>query len=131
MVTGEWRYLPAGIGVGVGALFAGVGAALIQSTLVPIAVPDTDNPFASGESGKGMLAALLLVFVLLGLAAVTLPAGLALFWATDRGHDELVMVFAIASAVAGVAVFHIGRAVATRRLTGRDESFLASVTAAR
>lgn len=130
-LTGGWRYLPAGFGVGVGALFAGVGAALIQSTLVPIAVPDTDNPFASGESGKGMLAALLLVVVLLGLAVATLPAGLALFWATDRGRDDLVMTFAVASVLAGFVVFRLGRAVATRRLTGRDESFIASVTPAR
>ena len=55
-ITGEWRYLVAGLGVGVGALLAGTGAAVVQSALVPIAMPESDNPFASGESGKGMLA---------------------------------------------------------------------------
>ncbi len=54
---------------------AGTGAAIVQSALVPIAVPDSDNPFASGESGKGMLAALLLCVVLGALALATLPGG--------------------------------------------------------
>ena len=44
---------PAGFLVGGGALLAGTGAAIVQSALVPIAIPESDNPFASGESGKG------------------------------------------------------------------------------
>jgi hypothetical protein len=130
-LTGEWAYLPAGFGVGIGGLLAGVGAAIVQSALVPIAVPDTDNPFASGESGKGMMAAGLLVLVLVGLTIATVPVGLALFWATDRGNLALVTVFGALTVVAGWIVLAIGRAIATRRLTGRDEAFLASVTPAR
>lgn len=130
-LTGEWMYLPAGFGVGVGALLAGVGAAVVQSTLVPIAVPDTDNPFASGESGKGVLAAVLLVVVLLGLSIATIPVGLALFWATDRGNTTLVTVFGALTVLVGWTVLVIGKSIATRRLTGRDEAFLASVTPAR
>ena len=38
-VTGEWRYLPAGIAVGIAGLLAGAGGAIVQSTIVPIAVP--------------------------------------------------------------------------------------------
>ena len=83
-ITGEWEYLVAGIGVGVGALLAGTGAAVVQLTLVPIAMPESDNPFASGESGKGMLAGLLLCVVLAGLAVATIPVALGLLWATDR-----------------------------------------------
>jgi hypothetical protein len=130
-LTGEWAYLPAGFGVGIGGLLAGVGAAVVQSALVPIAIPDTDNPFASGESGKGMLAAGLLVLVLVGLTIATVPVGLALFWATDRGNVALVTVFGAFTIVAGWIVLMIGRLIATRRLTGRDEAFLASVTPAR
>lgn len=130
-LTGEWAYLPAGFGVGVGGLLAGVGAAVVQSALVPIAVPDTDNPFASGESGKGMLAAALLVLVLVGLTIATVPVGLALFWATDQGNVPLVTVFGALTVVAGWIVLVIGRTIATRRLTGRDEAFLTSVTPAR
>jgi ABC-2 type transport system permease protein len=130
-LTREWAYLPAGFGVGIGGLLAGVGAAVVQSALVPIAVPDTDNPFASGESGKGMLAAGLLVLVLVGLTIATVPVGLALFWATDQGNVTLVTVFGAFTIVAGWIVLLVGRSIATRRLTGRDEAFLASVTPAR
>ncbi|MEO6652767.1 MAG: hypothetical protein ABIP17_08950 [Ilumatobacteraceae bacterium] len=130
-LTGEWRFLIAGFGVGVGGLFAGAGAAVVQSALVPIAIPETDNPFASGESGKGILAALLLGVVLAGLAVVTIPVALALFWATDRGRVDLVTVFGFATVAAGWGVLHVGIRLATRRLSGREPEFVASVTPAR
>lgn len=130
-ITGEWRYLIAGFGVGIGGLLAGSGAAVVQSALVPIAVPDNDNPFASGESGKGMIAALLLGVVLTGLAIATVPVALALFWATDRGRAGLVTVFGFLTIGVGWLVYRFGVSVATRRLRGRDPEFVASVTPAR
>lgn len=130
-ITGSWRFLPAGLGVGVGGLLAGVGAAVVQSCLVPIAVPESDNPFASGESGQGILAAALLVLVLIGLTIVTVPIGLALLWAADRGNAAAVAGLVVAAIVLGAAVYRGGVWFATRRLSGRDESFLASVTPAR
>ena len=130
-ITGEWRYLAAGFGVGVGALMAGTGAAIVQSALVPIAIPESDNPFASGESGKGMVAALLLFVVLTGLAIVTLPVALALFWATDRGRVGLVSIFGVLTIVVGWGVMHLGIRIATWRLHDHDPEFIASVTPAR
>ena len=47
--------------VGVGALLAGAGRAIVQSALVPIAIPDSRQPVRrAARSGKGMMAALLL-----------------------------------------------------------------------
>jgi ABC-2 type transport system permease protein len=130
-ITGEWRYLIAGFGVGVAGLMAGTGAAVVQSTLVPIAIPESDNPFASGESGKGMVAALLLGLVLAGLAIATIPVALALFWATDRGRVGLVTTFAALTIVVGWGVMRLGIWIATRRLSGKDPEFIGSVTPAR
>ncbi len=130
-ITGEWRYLIAGCGVGVGGLLAGTGAAVVQSTLVPIAIPESDNPFAGGESGKGMVAALLLGVVLAGLAIATIPVALALFWATDRGHVDLVTVFGALTVVVGWGVMRLGIKISTIRLRGRDPEFIMSVTPAR
>jgi hypothetical protein len=130
-VTGEWRYSIAGFGVGIGSLFAGTGAAIVQSTLVPIAIPESDNPFASGESGKGIIAALLLGVVLVGLAIATVPIALALFWATDRGNVSLVTVFGAASIVIGYGLLRVGIAIATRRLSGHEPEFIAAVTPTR
>lgn len=130
-VTGEWRYLIAGFGVGIGGLLAGAGAAVVQSAWVPIAIPDSDNPFASGESGKGMVAALLLGVVLIGLAIATVPVALALFWATDRGRVGLVTLFGVSTIVVGYGVLRLGTWIATGRLSGRDPEFVSAVTPAR
>ncbi len=130
-ITDEWHYFVAGLGVGVGGLLAGTGAAVIQSALVPIAIPESDNPFASGESGKGIISALLLFVVLGGLAVATLPIALLLLWATDRDRTMLVTVFGVLTIVAGWVVLKIGVALATRRLRGRDPEFIAALTPAR
>jgi ABC-2 type transport system permease protein len=89
-VTDEWRYLPAGFGIGAGAVLAGTGAAIVQSALVPIAIPESDNPFAGGESGKGILAAVLLLGVLVALGTATVPVALALLWAVEEQHTVFV-----------------------------------------
>ena len=130
-VTGEWQYLVAGIGVGVGGLLAGTGAAVVQSAVVPIAVPDSDNPFAGGESGKGIIAAVLLGVVLTGLAVVTVPVALALFWATDRGNVALVTVFGALTVVVGALVLRVGVRIAANRVIGREPEFIGAVTPAR
>ncbi len=130
-LTGEWRYLVAGFGVGFGGLLAGAGAAVVQSAYVPIAIPESDNPFAGGESGKGIVAALLLGVVLAGLAIVTIPIALALFWATDRGRVGLVTLFGVLTVAVGWGLMHAGVSIATRRISGREPEFVASVTPAR
>jgi hypothetical protein len=130
-ITGEWRYLAAGFGVGVGGLLAGAGAAIVQSALVPIAVPESDNPFASGETGKGMLAAILLAAVLSVLAVVTVPVALALLWAVDRGNTTLVTALGAITIAVGWGVSRVGVRIATTRITGREPEFAAAVTPAR
>ena len=129
--TDEWRYLIAGIGVGIGGLLAGTGAAVVQSAMVPIAIPDSDNPFSGGESGKGIVAALLLGVVLTCLAIVTVPVALALFWATDRGFVALVTVFGALTVVVGWAILRFGVRIASKRVVGREPEFISAVTPAR
>jgi len=131
VVSGEWQYYTAGLAVGVGSLLAGTGAAVVQSALVPIAMPETDNPFASGESGKGIVAALLLVVVLIGLSVVTVPVALAMVWATGRDSTALVTALAIASVLIGWGMSRLGVAIASHRLGGREPEFVAAVTPAR
>jgi ABC-2 type transport system permease protein len=130
-VTGEWRYIVAGIGVGAGSLLAGAGAAVVQSALVPIAIPESDNPFAGGESGKGIVAAVLLGGVLTALAIVTVPVALALFWATDRGDVALVTAFGIVTVAVGWAVMRAGVTIASRRIAGHQPEFISAVTPTR
>lgn len=130
-VTGEWRYLPAGVAIGVGGLFAGAGAAMVQSSFVPIAVPDSDNPLASGDSGKGWFSALMLGMVLLVLAVLTLPVALALLWALDRQSVPLVTVLALVTLGAGLLVERGGIAVATTRWRSHGPELYAEIVPAR
>jgi hypothetical protein len=130
-ITGEWTFFIAGLGVGVGALLAGTGAAVVQSALVPIAIPESDNPFASGESGKGMIAALLLCVVLGALALATLPVALALIWAIDTGSTALVTVYGALTVAVGWVVMQVGIKVASARLGGHEPEFVTAVTPSR
>jgi len=130
-VTGEWNYLLAGVLVGVGGLLGGTGGAMVQSTLVPIAIPEGDNPLASGDSGKGCFAGLILGGVLLALAIVTLPVALALLWALDRQSVVLVTIFAAATLGAGVLVLQGGIRFATRRWHQNGPEIYAAVVPVR
>jgi hypothetical protein len=130
-VTQEWQYLPAGVLIGIGGLLAGAGGAIVQSTIVPVAIPETDNPFASGETGRGMMAALLLGAVLLGLAVVTLPVALALLWANARGSLALVTVFGAAAVGIGWLVMRGGVMFSAWRLTHHGPEFVVAITPSR
>jgi hypothetical protein len=114
-LTGEWRYLPAGVALGVAGLLAGAGAAIVQSTMVPIAVPESDNPLAAGDTGGGVLAALVLVAVLVVLAVVTLPAALALVWALSTESVAIVTVLALVTPLGGWGVMRLGARIAAQR----------------
>ena len=126
-LSGEWSYLPAGLLVGVGGLLAGTGGAMVQSTLVPIAVPEGDNPLASGDSGKGCLAGLILAAVVVSLALVTLPVALGLFWAVSFGSLLWVTVFAAATVAAGAGVLQLGIRYATRHWRRHEPEIYAAV----
>ncbi|WP_394938393.1 hypothetical protein [uncultured Ilumatobacter sp.] len=126
-VSGEWRYLPAGFLVGASGLLAGTGGAMVQSTIVPIAIPEGDNPLAGGDSGKGCLAGLILAAVVMSLAVVTLPVALGLFWAVSFGSLFWVTVFAGATVAAGAGVLELGIRYATRHWRRSEPEIYAAV----
>ncbi len=130
-ITGEWSYLPAGFAVGIGGLLAGAGAAMVQSSIVPIAIPDSDNPLAGGDSGKGWFAALMLAVVLVVLAIITLPVALALLWALGRDSIALVSMLAVVTLGTGVLVMHGGIALAAGRWRERGPELFAAIVPAR
>lgn len=126
-VTGEWSYLPAGIAVGCAGLLAGAGGAIAQSTFVPIAVPESDNPLASGDSGNGLLAALVLALVLVSLAVMTLPFALALIWALSTDSVVLVTAFAVLTYAGGWIAMCLGRHLASQRWRRREAELYAAI----
>jgi ABC-2 type transport system permease protein len=130
-ITGEWRFLPAGIFVGIGGLFAGAGGAIVQSTLVPIAVPESDNPLAGGDSGQGLMAALMLGAVIVSLSIATLPIALALVWALDRESVVFVSLFGAATMGAGWCVLRLSIRAAARRWRSREPEIFEAIVPAR
>ena len=129
-ITGDWAFLPAGLLVGAGALLAGTGGAIVQSVLVPIAVPDSDNPLASGDSGRSLLAALVLAVVLVALAVATLPVGLGLLWALVSGSPLLTSALGLATVAAGAVVRHVSLRLAARRWRHREAEIFDAVVPA-
>jgi ABC-2 type transport system permease protein len=126
-VTGEWAYVPAGVAVGCAGLLAGAGGAIAQSTFVPIAVPESDNPLASGDSGSGLLAALVLALVLISLAIITLPFALALIWALTLESVPLVTAFALLTLAGGWGTMRLGRRLASQRWRGGEAELYAAI----
>ncbi len=129
-VTGDWRFLPAGLLVGIGGVLASAGGAMMQSTFVPVAVPESDNPLESGDSGSGILSALVLGVVMVVLALATLPVGLALLWALDRGSVPLVSLLAIVTLVAGVVILRVSSRIAARRWRGNEPEIYEAIVPA-
>lgn len=129
--TGEWRFFPAALLIGVAGLLGGAGGAIVQSTVVPIAIPDSDNPLASGDTGKGCFAGITLAAVVIGLAVITLPIALALLWAVDRNSSPLVTLFALATVGAGFVVRDAGIRFATREWRRREPEIYDAVIPAR
>ena len=130
-ITSQWQFLPAGLLVGFGGLFAGTAGAIVQSTLVPIAVPDSDNPLASGDTGKGCLAGLMLMAVLLALAVVTLPIGVGLFWAVGRASVPLSTMFAAMALAAGLILYESGICYAADQWRRKEPEIYAAVVPSR
>lgn len=130
-VTGGWEFLPAGFLVATGGLLAGTGGALVQSAYVPIAMPESDDPFAHGESGRGLMSALLLLGVVAALALVTLPVFLALFWAAAFGSVPGVTALGVVTIGVGALVMRGGAALATVRIRRRGPEFVQAITPSR
>lgn len=126
-VTGEWAYLPAGVAVGCAGLLAGAGGAIAQSAFVPIAVPESDNPLASGDGGSGLLAALVLAVVVLSLALMTLPFALALIWALTVDSVPLVTAGAALTVAGGWLVMRFGLRLAARRWRRGEAELYAAI----
>ncbi len=130
-VTGEWAYLPAGVAVGCAGLLAGAGGAITQSTYVPIAVPESDNPLASGDTGSGLLAALVLAVVLLTLTIMTLPFAIALIWALTVESVPLVTACSLLTLAGGWGAMRLGRRLASRRWRSGEAELYAAIIPSR
>jgi ABC-2 type transport system permease protein len=129
-LTDGWQWLPAGWLVGIGSVTAAAGVAVASATLAPVAMPDSPNPLAAGDTGQGCVAGLMLAACMAVLAIVSLPVAAGIYVASTSS-PALAAAVALASPVIGLLVLWGGIAVATSRLRGAEEQLVQKVTPAR
>lgn len=130
-LTGAWHLVPAGMLVALGAIAAGTGGAIVQSAYAPIALPEADNPFASGDAGRGCLVGVLTGVSLLIQALLALPVGAAIYFLMFRVSTETTTAIAGAAVPFGFFIRHVGIRLAARRIDRFTPELLVEITPAR
>jgi len=130
-LTGGWRWLPAAWLLAAGALAAAAGVSVATAALAPVAMPESPNPMASGDTGQGCLAAVMLGLGLLLLSLVSLPIGVPVALLASSGSVTPATLVAVGAPVIGVLVLWGGVAAATARLDGREAELVQRITPAR
>ena len=112
------------------ALLAAAGVAVASAALAPVAMPDSPNPLAAGDTGQGCVAGLMLAGCVTVLGLVTLPVAAAVYLASNVSAPWAALAATLAPMV-GLGVLFGGMAVATARLSGDEERLVQKVTPAR
>ncbi len=129
-VSGGWRWAPAGAVLATGSVLVAAGASVLSASVAPFALPDSPNPFAAGDTGQGCLAGTALATTMVVLAVLSLPVGLAVWWAAGRGPVTTALV-ALVAPLGGALVLWAGITLAGRALEGREAELVARVSPAR
>ena len=129
-MSGGWRWLPTAWLLAAGALTAASGVSVATAALAPVAMPDSPNPLASGDTGQGCLAAVMLTIGLMVLVIASAPVAIPVLLASSRS-TVLTTLVALAAPLLGAAVLWGGVTIATRRLSGREAELVQHVTPAR
>lgn len=125
-----WVWAPAGVLLAAGSVMMATGASVLSAALAPFAVPESPNPFASGDAGQGCLASSVLLIEMLVLGVVSLPVAGLVIWASTVSPAVTAAVSPVA-AVVGAVVLVIGIRLAKGVVQGREVELLTKVTPAR
>lgn len=129
-LTGGWSWLVAGWLVAAGSVLAASGVAVASAAWAPVAMPDSPNPLAAGDTGQGCIAGLMLAVCMLALGLVTAPVAAAVYAGSLRSATAATFA-ALAAPVVGLLVQRGGMALARARLVGQEERLVDRVTPAR
>ena len=131
-ITGKWNYLPAGFIVGTGGLFAGTGAAMVQSVArTHCGSPRATIHWRAVTRARGGSPDWSSRPCCSPSPSSTLPVALALLWAVDRKSLTLVSVFAVVALGVGVLVERGGVAIAAGQWRDRGPELYAQIVPAR
>jgi len=129
-LTGGWAWVGAGWLVAAGSVLGAAGVAVASAALAPVALPDSPNPLAGGDTGQGCVAGLMLAACMFVLGVASLPVAAVIYLASERSA-VLATVAAVAAPAVGALVLWAGVAVARGRISGAEEVLVAQVTPAR
>lgn len=129
-LTGGWQWLAAGWLVAAGSVLAASGVAVSSAALAPVAMPDSPNPLAAGDTGQGCVAGLMLAGCMVVLGLVSLPVAAGILVASASSVVAATAV-ALAAPLVGALVLWGGISVAAARLRGVEEQLVQKVTPAR
>ncbi len=130
IMSGGWKWLPAAWILAVGSLMGAAGVSVGSAALAPVAVPDSPNPLAAGDTGQGCLAGLMLSLGLLVLVLASAPVAGAVLYASSRSA-LLTTIAALLGPVVGLCLLWGGTATAVTRLSGRESDLVGHITPAR
>jgi ABC-2 type transport system permease protein len=129
-MSGGWRWLPAAWLIAAGSLLAASGVSVANASLAPVALPDSPNPLAAGDTGQGCAAGAILGIGTLVLAVVSAPVAALVVVATWSGVLPATAA-ALSAPVVGALVLWGGMAVARSRIKGQEAELVQKVTPAR
>ncbi|MHB1137782.1 MAG: hypothetical protein ACYC2O_02425 [Microthrixaceae bacterium] len=129
-MSGGWRWVPAAWMLACGALLAASGVSVATAALAPVAVPESPNPLASGDTGQGCMAAVMLSLGLVVLGVASAPIAIPVVFASGSSVGW-TMLAALTAPLLGIAMLRGGVALATARLRGREAELVQKVTPAR
>jgi len=129
-LTGGWRWVPAGWAVAMGSVLGAAGVAVASAAAAPVAMPDSPNPLAAGDTGQGCIAGLMLAACMFVLGVASAPVAVGVYLASSRSVGLATLV-ATAAPLVGLALLWGGTALARARLSGAEEQLVHKVTPAR
>lgn len=129
-MSGGWRWLPAALLLAVGSILTAAGVSVATAAIAPVAMPDSPNPLASGDTGQGCLAGMTLAIGMGVLALVSAPIGIAVILASQRSA-LLTALVSLAAPPLGLLMIAAGTRVAEWRMAGREAELVQHITPAR
>lgn len=132
IITSGWAYVPAAWLIAVGAILGAAGVGLISAILGPVALPDNPNPLASGDTGQGILAGIMLFGSSFVLVILSAPLGGLILWmiANDRSVWLITAAAAIAPVIGLLSAWACDR-IAVKLMHGREGRLIEAVTPSR
>lgn len=129
-MSGGWAWLPAAWLIAAGSLAASAGVATASASLAPVALPDSPNPLAAGDTGQGCIAGFMLAAGTVVLGVVSAPVAVLIAFTSSRGVLPTTLA-AVSAPVVGALTLWGCLQLARLRMEDREAELVQNVTPSR